>query len=227
MVTPGQRRTAVTPAMATAGISERRACRYTGFARSSRRYRARRASHDAIRARVHTLAVLRPRWGYRRLSRSLRREGVRVNRTLVQRRYREEGLTVRRRARNRVAVPRAPRLEATTPNQHWSMDVVSDALGDGRRFRALTIVDDYTRECPAIEVDHSLPARASWRCWSDSRGLAGYPTPSHATTVPSFAVKPSINGRQRVAYICTSLILGNPCRMRTPKASTVACAMNA
>ena len=83
---------------------------------------------------------------------------MRVTRKRVQRLSREEGLTGRRRARQRVAVPRAPRLEATTPTQHWSMDVVRDALGDGRRFRALTIVDDYTRECPAIDVDHSLPA---------------------------------------------------------------------
>lgn len=157
MVTPADRRTAVITAMAAANMSERRACRYTGFARASQRYHARRASHAPLRARLHTLALLRPRWGYRRLYRLLRREGMRVNRKLVQRVYREEGLSVRRRHRKRVAVVRMPIAPPAGRNERWSMDFVSDALADGRKFRSLTIVDAYTRECPAIEVDHSLP----------------------------------------------------------------------
>lgn len=157
MVTPEQRRTAVTCAMVTAERSERQACRYTGFARSTQRYRSRRPSRDELRARLHTLATLRPRWGYRRLYRLLRREGEIVNRKLVQRVYREEGLSVRRRKRKRVAVPRTPLPPPGRANERWSMDFVSDALGDGRKFRALTIVDDFTRESPAIEVDTSLP----------------------------------------------------------------------
>ena len=76
-MTPEQRRTAVTLAMQTAGISERRACRFTGFARSTQRYRTRRAPRTELRERLHTLAVLRPRWGYRRLHLLLRREGSR------------------------------------------------------------------------------------------------------------------------------------------------------
>lgn len=86
----------------------------------------------------------------------LRREGRRVNHTLVLRVYGEAGLHVRRRRRKPVAVPRSPMEMPTSRNERWSMDVVSDALGDGRKFRALTIVDDFTRECPAIEVDLSL-----------------------------------------------------------------------
>jgi len=156
-VTAEQRRTAVTQAMEAAGTSERRACRFTGFARSSQRYRSRRADRRALRERLHTLAVLRPRWGYRRLYVLLRREGYAVNRKLVHRLYREEGLAVRRRKRKRVAVPRSPLAAPSGPNERWSVDFVSDALADGRRFRALTIVDDFTRESPAIEVDTSLP----------------------------------------------------------------------
>lgn len=157
MVTPEDRRTAVTLAMRTAGISERQACRYTGFARTSQRYRPRRAPRSELRERLHTLALLRPHWGYRRLYLLLRREGHVVNRKLVQRLYREEGLAVRRRKRKRVAVPRVPRPVPHGRNERWSIDFVSDALGDGRKFRALAIVDDFTRECPAIEVDVSLP----------------------------------------------------------------------
>lgn len=63
---------------------------------------------------------------------------------------------MRRRKRKRVAVTRSPILAPTGPNERWSMDFVSDALGDGRKFRALTIVDDFTRESPAIEVEFSL-----------------------------------------------------------------------
>ena len=157
MVTPEHRRAAVTDAMQCAALSERQACRYTGFARSSQRYRTRRPSRAELRARLHTLAVLRPRWGYRRLYRLLRREGFVVNRKLVQRVYREEGLAVQRRRRKRVAMPRVPLPVPTQRNERWSMDFVSDALCDGRKFRALTIIDEFTRESPAIEVDTSLP----------------------------------------------------------------------
>jgi putative transposase len=156
VVTPAQRRTAVTQAIAAAGLSERQACRFTGFPRASQRYRSRRSPHTALRDRLATLAVLRPRWGYRRLYRLLRREGLRVNRKLVYRLYRELGLAVRRRRRKRVAVARQPLRVPTGPRVRWSMDFVSDALASGRKFRAVTIVDDYTRECPAIEVDHAL-----------------------------------------------------------------------
>lgn len=156
MVTPAARRTAVTEAQLTAGISERRACRFTGFARSTQRYAVRRDDRAALRARLQTLALLRPRWGYRRLYVLLRREGHGVNRKLVQRLYREEGLTVRRRRRKRAAVPRTPLAPPLGANERWSMDFVSDALADGRKFRSLTLVDDFTRECPVIEVDVSL-----------------------------------------------------------------------
>jgi putative transposase len=160
--------------MASAELSERQACRYTGFARSSQRYRVRRPPRTELRARLHTLALLRPRWGYRRLYRLLRREGMVVNKKLVQRVYREEGLAVRRRTRKRVAVPRTPRPAPAAPNERWSMDFVSDSLGDGRKFRVLTIVDDFTRESPAIEVDTSLPGERVVRVLeqlAETRGL--------------------------------------------------------
>lgn len=174
MVTPEDRRTAVTLAMHTAAISERCACRYTGFARSTQRYRTRRPPRRELRERLHTLAVLRPRWGYRRLYRLLRREGFVVNRKLVQRVYREEGLHVRRRARKRVAIPRVARPSPTRPNELWGMDFVGDALGTGRRFRVLTIVDEMTRESPAIAVDFSLPAERVIRVLDELGQTRGY-----------------------------------------------------
>jgi putative transposase len=156
VVTPEQRRTAVMQAMDSAGITERCACRFTGFARSSQRYVTQRPPRTELRERLQTLAILRPRWGYRRLHILLRREGHQVNHKLTRRLYREEGLAVRRRKRKRVAVARVAKPIVTGRNERWSMDFVRDTLGDGRVFRALTVVDDFTRECPVIEVDTSL-----------------------------------------------------------------------
>jgi putative transposase len=175
VVTPEQRRTAVITAMETAGISERRACRFTGFPRSSQRYATRRASDAALRERLHTLALLRPRWGYRRLYRLLRRDGMIVNRKRVQRVYRDAGLSVRRRPRKRVAVERVPRSVPIAPNIRWSMDFVSDALADGRKFRAFSVVDDFSRECPVIAVDRSLPGERIGRELDQVAQVRGYP----------------------------------------------------
>jgi transposase len=135
VVTPAQRRTAVTQAIAAAGLSERQACRFTGFARASQRYRSQRPPHTALRDRLPTPAKLRPRWGYRRLHRLLRREGRRVNRKLVYRLYREVGLAVRRRRRKRVAVARQP-LPAPPAAGALEHGVSQRCAGLGRKFRS-------------------------------------------------------------------------------------------
>jgi len=156
-VTAPARRHAVHEAIAAAQIPERRACRFTGFSRSTQRYQARRDDRG-LRERLETLAVLKPRWGYRRLHWLLRREGWTVNRKRVQRVYCAAGLHVRRRKRKRVSVARIPRPVPVTANQRWSMDFVHDTLGDGRAVRIFTVVDDFTRHCPLIAVDFALPA---------------------------------------------------------------------
>jgi len=88
----------------------------------------------------------RVRWGYRRLHRVLRREGVRVNVKRVYRLYREEGLAVRRRKRKRVAVARQPMAVPTRLNECWAMDFMSDVLSNGRRYRVFNVVDVLSRE---------------------------------------------------------------------------------
>ena len=157
-MTPSKRRLAVTEAREANQISEKRACRFTGFSLSTQRYRSRRPADEDLRARLKELAQKRPRWGYRRLYVLLKREGCKRNRKLVQRLYGEEGLAVRRRKRRKMAaVARSPMTLPLSANQRWSIDFVRDTLADGRVFRGFTVVDDFTRECPAIEVDHSLP----------------------------------------------------------------------
>ncbi len=138
-------------------LSERRACGLTCLARSSARYAGHGRDDTAVRARLRALAAEKRRYGYRRLQVLLRREGVMVNHKRVERIYREEGLSVRKRMRKRVACGvRVPAVQAVRPDQVWSLDFVSDALAWGRKLRMLTVVDTYTRESLAIEVDTSL-----------------------------------------------------------------------
>jgi putative transposase len=139
-------------------VSQRRACRILGLARSSCRYYPTPRPSLQLLKRMRELAAERPRFGYRRLLVLAGRDGFRVNHKRFYRLYREEQLAVRRRKRKRL--PRGPRQllpVPALPNDRWSMDFVSDTLADGRVLRALTVVDDCTRECPAIEVDTSLP----------------------------------------------------------------------
>jgi len=139
-------------------MSERRACKVLDFCRSSAQYRSRREDPAELVAKLRELATLRPRWGYRRLHILLRREGVHVNHKRVLRLYRQEGLAVRRKHRKRLASAlRTVLPPPIRPNERWSMDFVADALMDGTRLRAFNVVDDFTRECLAIEVDTSIP----------------------------------------------------------------------
>jgi putative transposase len=105
------------------------------------------------------------------------REGWKVGRYLVYRLYKEEGLTLRQRLRRRrrVAVHRRERRKPTGPNQVWSLDFVADKLADGGRFRALTVVDVFTRECPAIEVGQSLKGEDIVRVLNRIKGQRGAP----------------------------------------------------
>ena len=152
-----------------------RACGLVGISRSLYRYRSRRPDSGPLRVRIEEIAAAKRRYGYRRVYVRLRREGWKVNRKRVYRLYRDAGLAVRRRKRKRIgAVERKPLPKPTRANLSWSMDFVADGLIGGRRLRCLTIVDDCTRECLAIEVDTSitgLRVEAVLDRLADSRGL--------------------------------------------------------
>jgi putative transposase len=111
---------------------------------------------EALRQRLRELAAEHPRWGSPMLHDVLRAEGLVMNHKRTERIYREEGLLLRRRRRRKLPKAlRVPLAPAERPNQRWSIDFIHDQA-QGRRFRALTIVDDFTRQCPAIEVDTSI-----------------------------------------------------------------------
>ena len=140
--------------------SERRACRVIGYHRSTYRSRSRAKDQTALRMRLRELASVRVRYGYRRLHTLLRREGWRVNHKRVYRLYCLEGLSVRAKVRRKRASALRPLLPAAqAPNEQWSMDFMSDSLATGQRFRRLTLVDNMSRESPAIEVARSLTGK--------------------------------------------------------------------
>jgi putative transposase len=157
MVTPAARREAAAHLEEVHGVSQRRACQALDVDRSSVRYRSRRPDDAPIRTRLREIAAVRRRFGYRRLHILLRREGLQINHKKLRRLYGEERLQVRRRGgRKRALGTRAPLALPQGPNQRWSLDFVHDQLSDGRRFRILAVVDDFTRECLALIADTSL-----------------------------------------------------------------------
>jgi putative transposase len=141
------------------GTSLRRACRLIGLSTATWRYRRQPdPTNVQLLDRLKAHAAARPRFGYRRLHTLVAREGLQVNHKRVYGVYRAAGLQVRRRHRKRRT--RGQRVPLPLPSrrgERWSMDFMADTLADGRGFRTLNIVDDFTRECVAIEVDRSLP----------------------------------------------------------------------
>ena len=140
-------------------LSERQACKLLDVDRSSFRYEPRPDGNAGLREQMIHLARQKPRYGYRRLWALLTRQGWPVNVKRVYRLYREEGLAVRRLRRKRVVRTAPPNAQLVAANQEWALDFVTDALATGRGLRMLTVVDSFTRECPAIEVNTGLSGR--------------------------------------------------------------------
>lgn len=141
-------------------MSTQRACRLLELQRSTFYKKSVADPQLPLRMRIRELAFARPRFGYHRIHVLLRREGWDIGKKRVHRLYRLEGLNLRRWTRKRRGFPaRVPPEPCMAPNECWSLDFVSDALADSRRFRMLTVVDNFTRETLVIDLDFSMPAR--------------------------------------------------------------------
>ena len=138
--------------------SERRVCGLMTMAVSSYRYRTKR-SDEPLRTRLVELAREKPRFGYRRLQVLLQRSGERVNHKRLHRIYCEAGLRIRRKKRKHCVREGKPLQARSAANQEWALDFVHDAVECGRTIRVLSVVDAYTRECLALEVDTSFASR--------------------------------------------------------------------
>jgi len=156
-VTPDEKRSAVAHVYQEHGMSQRRACDVLGVDRSSVRYRSNRPDDAGVSEAMRRVAQERRRFDYRRIHVMLQCQDIVMNLKKLRRLYREEKLQVRRRGgRKRALGTRRPMVLPSTTNERWSLDFVSDAFTDGRRFRVLAVIDDYSRKCLALVADTSL-----------------------------------------------------------------------
>jgi putative transposase len=142
--------------LANCHASGRRICELAQIPRSTYRFDRDTQRDEPLRLRLIELAQEKPRYGYRRLGVLIRWEGTRVNHKRLFRIYRAAGLSVKRKRRKRLVRACQPRTRPTAPNQEWSLDLVHDRLANGRAVRVLGVVDTFTRECLALEVDTSF-----------------------------------------------------------------------
>ena len=129
--------------------------------RSSWYFKSRARDQRGLILRIRDIVMNRPRFGYLRIHIMLRRESWMVNKKRVYRLYRLEGLQLRMKVkrRKRISLQRGRVPLATGPNQHWSMDFIHDQMRDGRKFRVLTVIDQWSRESVSLEPGFSLSGR--------------------------------------------------------------------
>jgi len=155
--------------------SQRKACELVNIARSSFRYRTNPDKDNTLKEKLTQLAHEKPRYGYRRLAVLLRRDGQVVNHKRVFRVYRAAGLSVKRKKRKRLMRIGQPAFRAVRRNQQWAIDFVHDRMANGRTIRVLSVVDTFTRECLALEVDTCLPSQRVTRTLDRVIALRGKP----------------------------------------------------
>jgi putative transposase len=181
------KRKMVAEVMASHHLSQRRACGLIGITRRAFRCPPSPDRDHQLRQRLRALAEARRRWGCPMLYRVLRREGLEVNHKRIERLYREEGLSLRRRrGRKRLSHLRVVRERPAAINHTWAVDFVHDAQCDGRRFRALTVIDEWSRECLAIEVGASLTGERVTSVLERLCELRGVPSVIQSDNGPEF-----------------------------------------
>jgi putative transposase len=181
------KRKMVAEVMSAHHLSQRRACGLIGITRRSLRREPAQDRNHELRQRLKALAEERRRWGCPLLYRVIRREGFAVNHKRVERMYREEGLSLRRRRRRkRLSHLRVVRERPQALNHTWAVDFVHDGLFNGRRFRMLTVIDEWSRECLAVEVDTSLTGERVARVLERLCALRSLPVVIQSDNGPEF-----------------------------------------
>jgi putative transposase len=175
-------------------VHVRRSCRLAGFSKSGWYKKSTAKEQTVLRMRIREIAMARPRFGYLRIHVLLRREGWRLGKNRVYRLYCLEGLQVRMRVRRRkhMAVQRGTAPVPTGLHQRWSMDFVHDQLLDGRKFRVLTVVDQWSRQSAILEARFSFTGKDVVAALERVRETAGLPdsiTVDHGTEFMSRAVE--------------------------------------
>lgn len=194
MLSAARREVCVAGAMRRHNISQRRACRALQLSRSGVRYKKRvRSDEERLRHDIKALSMKHKRYGYKRITALLRRDGWRVNRKRVERIWREEGLRVpkRRQKRKRIRTHDGSciRLRPQHRNHVWSYDFVEDRLSNGRKLRFLTIIDEHSRKCLAIKVAHRLGSKAVQDALFELFLTEGIPQHIRSDNGPEFIAK--------------------------------------
>ena len=194
MVSPARRRACVEHVERELGVSERKACAALGQHRSTQRKAPRAPDNEArLTADIVELAKRFGRYGYRRITALLRDAGWAVNRKRVERIWRREGLKVPRRQPKRGRLwlngGSCIRLRPERANHVWAYDFVEDRTRDGRRFRMLCVVDEFTRECLAIRVARKLGAADVIDVLSDLFIARGTPAHVRSDQGPEFVAE--------------------------------------
>lgn len=173
------------------GLSQRKACCLASVSRTVMHYKHKPNDlNDQLKIKLKTLADKFRRYGHFRLYILIRREGFMVNHKRTERIYRAEGLSLRiRRCKKHVTVVRNPLPPATKPNERWAMDFISDSLWNGRKFRTLSVVDTYTRECMTVEADTSLPGHRAVMILDRLATFKGLPDSIRVDNGPEFISK--------------------------------------
>ena len=218
---PAVKRAMVAKVMTTQALSQRRACGLIGITRRGLQRASAEDRNQNLRQRLRELAEQRRRWGCPMLYLVLRREGWRANYKRVERLYREEGLALRRRRRRkRLSHLRVVRERPVAANQTWAVDFIHDSLISGWRFRAFAVLDEWSRESLAIEVDVSLTGERVTRVLERLRSRRGLPTVIQSDNGPELGgrVHRSV-GLVRTACGCSSLNRASRFRTRTSRGS--------
>jgi putative transposase len=195
VVTARQRRPAVRFLQEHFGVSERRACRVLGQQRSTQRQKPKEAKEGEGRLVARMLELVRehPRYGYRRIWALLRREGWRVNRKRVHRLWRQQGLKVPRKQRKKRRLGSSANSCVRRPAEYrghvWAWDFLHDRTSDGRPLKWFTLVDEYTRECLALEVERGMTARAVTAVLAAAVRERGAPAHIRSDNGPEFIAK--------------------------------------
>ena len=170
-------------------MSERRSCQLVGLSRSGFRYQVKVKDEQRLRLRLKELASQYPRYGYLLLHNLLKAEGLVINKKRTYRLYTEENLQVRTKKRKKLTRPRVVMDTPLSSNERWSMDFVSDQLSNGRRFRVLNIVDDFSREMIGQLVSVSISGQQVARFLNELIEQRGKPKNLVCDNGPEFTSK--------------------------------------
>ena len=188
MVGPTERRALVRWMVLEKKISQRRACRWVGLSRNAiAEPEVLKAKDETLQNQIKQIANRYKQWGVLKIYHKLRQRGERVNHKRVRRLYKLSGLSLRRKTKKRLPEAiRQPLPKSTIRNGCWSIDFTSDGLGDGRKFRTLNVIDDYSREALGVEVDYSLPAQRVIRLLDQLVKCYGKPKRLRSDNGPEF-----------------------------------------